>query len=155
MYLVNDKRGAIRSIQGALGFPKSGIYDKKTKERVKSIQEGLGLPVTGFIDYDTFILIKETERKDNIRREVKALLPHLGRFPYKENDMGEDVRYINGILSEAIGKLNLQINKPRGAYFGIYTIEAVRYLNRITLNENKDFLDEALIYRLLRLRMRN
>ena len=152
MYQISDKASAIKAIQRLLGLNETGIYDKKLKEAVTLYQRTNSINESGSVNYDTYISLVERDKKNTISSIVKKNLPFLSRFPYSRGDMGNDVLFINTLISEVITKYGFDLNKPRGKYFGDDTDRATKFIGNIILSDTKDEIDELFIYRLMRLK---
>ena len=150
MYLINDKISAVRQIQRYLGINESGIYDNQTRNAVTDYQSKNGINPTGSVDYATFISLRGFHINEQIKKEARQLFPFEADFPYKRGDFGEDVGVINNMLSKAIEKYYLSINKPRGDYYSVRTEKAVVELRKIFLIDNGKEVDEIFYEKLHR-----
>ena len=150
MYLIDDKKSAIKEVQRLLGINESGVYDNNTRSMVKRFQTIQNIEVSGTVNYNTFTRLRNEYNKTETKNKVGAILPFYNDFPYKRGDRGPGVSILNTMLSQALEKHAVNIMKPRGEYYSYKTENAVRELRKVFLLEDNGEIDEIFYERLQR-----
>ena len=148
MYRIEDNASAIKALQKLLGINQTGNYDKATRLAVIKIQEAYSLKKSAVADYKTFKAILE-EYRNNQKKVWNSELLFAPLFPYREGDMGDNVRRINESLSNILSNYRYEEALPRGAYFGKSTTDSVRFLQRIFLMQDSGIVDAVFMNRIL------
>ena len=148
MYRIEDRVAAIKDLQKMLGVNRTGNYDKATVSAVKKVQEKYSVEKTTAVDYKTFLLIVKDYR-DSKKRVWKGDFLFNPGFPYKKDDMGENVRRINEALSIVLSSYRYSDTLPRGAYLGEDSVAGVRFLQKLFGMDDNGMIDAELMNRIL------
>lgn len=148
MYRIEDKSAAIKNVQRLLGVNQTGFYDAVTKDLVRGIQRGAGREQTALIDFDTFELIVEEYHRRKMR-SYKGNYLFNPRFPYKINDLDENVGAINSALRTVLIDYVYEGILPGGAFLGEATVRAANFLRGIFGMPKSEEIDEEFVNRLL------
>lgn len=148
MYWIEDKSAAIKNIQRLLGVNQTGFYDTVTKDAVVKIQKSGAREKTGVIDFGTFELIVDEYNKRK-RRYTKENYLFMPRFPYRMNDLGENISMIHKALKPVLLDYIYEGAFPEGAFMNIDTVNAVNFLRKIFDMPLSNEIDEEFLGRLL------
>lgn len=148
MYRIDDKNSAIKDAQRLLGINQTGFYDEQTKNAVKEIQSANSYDETGAIDYKTFELILEKFNEKRLFPEYQNYL-FAPRFPYRLNDMGENVIAIHSALSAVLEDYVYEKDIPTGSFLGLATIDAANFMREIFGIPSSNEIDERFVSRLM------
>ena len=143
MYFISEKQNAIKTVQKFLGETETGVYNKRTKDKVKQHQAENNLQESGIVDYETFISLKEKYLKEG---DGHIIFP---RFPYKKGDSGTEIAILNALLTEIIREYTFDGIAPSGEYYGENTVDAVIRLREIFMLKHSVEIDKELFFMLL------
>ena len=137
MYLINDKKSAIRDIQRFLfvigqrhDIPHvsvDGFYDKETEDAVKEFQRLFALEMTGVAERETFDAIYAEYLKVIKSEESEILDFSKNEFPLKLGDSGNAVSVLNALIRE-LTKTYKDLPLPYGDFYSADTNSAVTLL---------------------------
>ena len=148
MYRIEDTVSAIKEVQRLLQLNQTGIYDKNTGIAVNNIQRIYSLKEAEEVDYDTFRAIVAEYKKSKSKSSNSNYLFNPV-FPYKLDDMDENVRLINDAMIPVLNDYTYEGRKPNGKYLNFDTIDAANFLRIIFRMNNSEEIDEAFVNRLL------
>ena len=158
MYVIKDKRSAIREVQRYLltvsqsektipHITLDGFFDEETSLAVKEFQKIHALPITGTVDKNTFdLLFAESERIIE-QSESNKLVYSNGNFPLSIGSSGESVSILHSILAQLSEYYEFP-SKPQGDYYSIATSEVINELRKIFALEESESTDQAFIIRM-------
>ena len=143
MYHIEDKSGAIKSVQRLLFISTSGVFDKKTRDAVMAFQASCGLAPTGSVDSRLFTLLRESYNN----KKLKDMNPELNNFPYVFGDSGGDVAVLNANLTKVIKRYTYSvIRPPRGSFYSHDTKAAVSRLREVYRMTAEECVDEEFYF---------
>ena len=137
MYLIDDKKSAIRDLQRFLfvigqkhGIPYvsvDGFYGKETEDAVKEFQRLFALEITGTVKKETFDAIYDEYLKVIKGEDGESLDFSKNAFPLKLGDSGNEVSVLNSFIRE-LSKIYKDLPLPYGDFYSSDTNNAVRLL---------------------------
>ena len=148
MYRIEDSVSATKELQRLLGLNQTGDYDKATRSEVIKMQERYSLPKTAKADYETFKVIVK-EHRSNKEKAWHSDYLYSPSFPFRDGDMGDNVRRINEALSTVLKDYHYEGIIPKGAYFGEDTANGVRYMQKVFVMQETGIIDAVFMNRIL------
>ena len=152
MYRIEDRSAYIKIIQKLLGQNETGIYTEKLKKAILEFQTVNNISPTGVVDLLTFSALIKKHKEAITKSNIKDNFLNLEAFPYTYGSIGSDVLYINTLFADLIKKYNLDVNSPRGSFYGADSSNAAAFFRRATLSEPGNSTDELLFYKILKLK---
>ena len=154
MYLINSKSDYVKEIQRYISYaykfvPQTGVYDDKTKILVKEFQHENNLDETGIVDYQTFTsLFVKYIRKKRLKKSDDISFSPV-KFPINIGESSNEIYQINLLLNRLLSYYRIDHSLPLSSFYSVKTADAVKYLRKIYLLEEKDYIDEELYFRLI------
>ena len=147
MYLINDKKAAIRDLQRFLfvigqkhAIPHvsiDGFYDPETENAVRTFQRIFSLEITGTAGRETFDAIYAEYLKIINGASGEKLEFSKTSFPLKLGESGNAVSILNAVIRELSKSYYKDLPLPYGDFYSIDTDKAVRLLQRyLRVEEN-------------------
>ncbi|MBQ7315160.1 MAG: peptidoglycan-binding protein [Clostridia bacterium] len=141
MYFIENKRAAIREVQGMLRtlsylgeplyngvpmphVPQDGIYGRQTADAVWQFQEQYRLTPTGRVDYQTFVALRRAS--NDVRTEPTDVT--VPEKTLSRGDQSDDILLLHHLLALFEQRHPNVFRAPRGSYFGRETEYAVRQI---------------------------
>ena len=153
MYDINNKTEAVRAMQEMLsgidGYERvvpNGAMDKKTLQAVNDFKTQIGKVSDSVVDKDTQEQMYREHAKSKRKRQIKSIFRGENLFPIKRGSFGSDIMSINQMMSALLNKYGKQNGLRPSRVFGKFSSEACIELCKIYLLEEKDYLDEELLY---------
>ena len=158
MYVVNDKKSAIKEVQKFLYeiaqteadisyVTIDGYYSEQTRLAVTEFQRLKSIEENGRVDKQTFDLLYSAYIDAlNTKLSSDFGLNSLN-FPLKMGDSGNDVSILNSILRE-LGTYYRELAVPYGDFFSNDTEQAVNEMQRHLLLEESGTVSESFLGRL-------
>lgn len=151
MYLINDKRQAIKNVQIMLNeiigdeyIAPNGVFDDRLREKIIDFQEKNGLIGSGVVDFLTHRAISSQYRIKIFERDVPPI-----DFPIKYGDSSSMMRNINGMICSLMDHYQRHHTvRVHSSYFNESTEAAVNELRGIYKLKSSDFLDKELFIRM-------
>lgn len=158
MYLISDKKSAIKEIQKFLfvisqrekSIPYvtvDGYYNDETRLAVAEFRKLYMHESTGKADKETYDRIYEIYLEAVNEKESSDNGMNSGNFPLKIGDSGSDVAILNAILSE-LSMYYRDLLAPYGDFFSYETENSVKEMQRHFLEKETGVVSEVFLGKL-------
>lgn len=151
MYLLNDKKSAVKSVQrylskiysSKISVAENGHFDDNTLLALHTFQKENGREIKDYVDYNDFTLIYDEYLK---KLEIEYMHNIYGSelYPIVMGDTGDEVLHINRMLLEILEYYGYYIGLDARPYYSQKTAEAIDIITEIFEYENEKIIDELL-----------
>lgn len=141
MYFLDDKKSYYKAIQRMLGVKQSGKWDNVTIDTIYNTLNERDIEWDGVVDNRIFDILR-----DIYKHRVRSSLYSMPEIRLVLGEGGDEVVEINSLLSSAIRRYTVDFRAPRGRFISPDSIKAAKYMRRIYILEEKDFIDGELLF---------
>jgi hypothetical protein len=157
MYRIEDKAAAIKEVQRYLSslidsvhIAENGSYDANTREAVVRFQNMRGLAPIGTVDYQTFSLLYEAFRENQLKNAVRETSIGYRSFPITRDSTPEEIKSVNSKIQEILKYYGAEITQHTFSVFNAEVEESIMILREIFRLEGEAVIDEILFWRIVR-----
>ena len=157
MYYIEDKPAAIKEVQSFLrniGYDSlpviiSGKFDDNTIVAVKDFKEKNGIDTTGYVNSETYRLLNKEQSIKTQEKNIREKYDSFIIFPLRVGMSGNEIEYINDMISEFLDYYGHFHNVRRGGFFTSATEEGVIIIQEIFGIDKTGIIDEFTYERML------
>ena len=150
MYTITNPKPRINNILKFLNKQQNGKIEETDRLIIKDIQNKAGITSDGVVNYQTFTLLYNEYNKSKLRNLFNDGLIRYNNMPYSLGSKGNDVAYLNALMTSALTGFTHYEKMPSGSYYGRESIEAAKRLRKIFGMKDGENVDEELYLRIRR-----